>query len=139
MWPISERRTGHALLLATQICFSGWHVIGHVALQNGANPFVFVLYREVLACFLMYCAIKFQGLPIDVNRDDVLRFCCMGTCSFINVVGAMLALVYISPTRFAIFQPTIPCIATLLSIICKMESFTYLKIFGISVPFQELY
>ena len=45
----------------------------------------------------------------------------------------MLALKYISPTMFSIFQPSIPCIATVVSIFLKMETLTSLKAIGIVV------
>ena len=57
----------------------------------------------------------------------------LGLCSFVNVVGAMLALKYISPTMFSIYQPSIPCIATVISIFLKMETLTSLKAVGIVI------
>jgi len=43
----------------------------------------------------------------------------------------MLALKYISPTMFSIFQPSVPCIATVISIFLKMETLTSIKVLGI--------
>ena len=43
-----KTNVAHFALLVAQLCFSGWHVVGHLALKDGADPFVFALYREVL-------------------------------------------------------------------------------------------
>ena len=123
----------HMTLVIVQICFSGWHIIGHLALKSGANPFVFALYREFVASVLMYGVVFAKGLQIDIEREDYFRFCTMGVCSFTNVVGTMLALVFISPTRYAIFQPCIPVIATALSMSIGLEKFTMMKGAGILV------
>jgi drug/metabolite transporter (DMT)-like permease len=57
----------------------------------------------------------------------------MGSCSFVKAVGSCLALQYISPTRFAIFQPSVPCIATVISIAIEIEKFSYVKALGIAL------
>lgn len=102
-------------------------------MKDGADPFVFVLYRELVAAVLMYSYARYCGLEIKIDRADWLRFAILGFFSFVNVVGAMLALKYISATRFAIFQPSIPCIATFISILVGMEKLTVLKAAGIAV------
>jgi drug/metabolite transporter (DMT)-like permease len=45
----------------------------------------------------------------------------------------MLALRYISATRFAIFQPLIPCIASFISIMLGIDEFTVIKLTGICI------
>ncbi len=123
----------HFALLTAQLCFSGWHIIGSLALKKGADPFVFVLYRELLASAVMYLLILYRKQIIFIHRVDYLRFFFVGCCSFVNVVGAMLALQYISATRFAIFQPAIPCIATVVSIVVGSDMFTFIKLIGILI------
>jgi drug/metabolite transporter (DMT)-like permease len=131
----NNRKTwAHLALLSAQLCFSGWHIVGSLALKDGADPFVFVLYRELFASLMMallYFGVQKQPLFNVIEPQDYRRFFGLGVCSFINVVGAMLALKYISPTRFAIFQPGIPCIATVISILVGLEGFTWMKTAGI--------
>jgi drug/metabolite transporter (DMT)-like permease len=128
------KKTGaHLGLLSAQVCFSGWHIVGSLAMKEGANPFVFVLYRELLAAVLMYAYVRYSGVSIKIEPEDRLRFLVLGFFSFVNVVGAMLALKYISATRFAIFQPVIPCVATVISIGVRLEKMTLLKAAGILI------
>lgn len=96
-------------------------------MKHGADPFVFVLYREIISSIVMYLFVHLQHLKIHIEPRDYRRFLFLGFCSFVNVVGAMLALKYISASRFAIFQPSIPCIATVIAIVLGMERWTWLK------------
>ncbi|KAJ1408274.1 hypothetical protein B484DRAFT_301560, partial [Ochromonadaceae sp. CCMP2298] len=123
----------HIALLAAQMCFSGWHIVGSLAMKDGADPFVFVLYREVLASALMIAYAQYCGLRIYIEPCDRVRFLFLGLFSFVNVVGAMLALKYISASRFSIFQPCIPVIATFISVIVGLEQFSALKAVGVSM------
>jgi len=109
-------------------------VVGSLAMKDGADPFVFVLYREVIASVLMIAYAKYCGLNISmVAVPDRGRFLVLGFFSFGNVVGAMLALKYISATRFSIFQPIIPVVATTISIAIGLEKFTVMKACGIGL------
>ena len=45
--------TPHVLLIITQFVFSGWHLLGFLALRGGASPLIFALYRESIASVLM--------------------------------------------------------------------------------------
>lgn len=129
-----NRTWAHLLLLSSQLCFSGWHIVGSQALKEGADPFVFVLYRELVAASVMaFILYIITGERIRIDPVDYKRFFFLGCCSFVNVVGAMLSLNYISATRFAIFQPSIPCIATCISIFIGLERFTWIKAAGISL------
>eukprot|EP00981_Chlorochromonas_danica_P002782 scaffold539_cov187-Ochromonas_danica.AAC.3 len=102
----------HILSLSGQLCFSGWHIVGSLALQKGAaNPL--------------------EALRIE--KEDLGRFFFLGICSFVNVVGAVFALQYISATRFSIFQPAIPCIATVVSIFVGLDKATWIKLVGIAM------
>jgi drug/metabolite transporter (DMT)-like permease len=128
---LSKVQWAHLVLLSCQLSFSGWHLIGSVAMKYGADPFVFVLYRELFASLVMYALLRYNSIPVIVDPKDYTRFAVLGFCSFVNVVGAMLALKYVTASRFAIFQPSIPCIATVISIFLGMEQITILKCAGI--------
>ncbi len=62
------------------------------ARESEADPFIFVLYREVLACIILIAIINLQGHKIQIDRVDYRRFAFLGVCSFVNVVGASLHL-----------------------------------------------
>lgn len=130
--PVKRKRAlAHAGLLSVQLCFSGWHIIGSMALKDGADPLVFALYRELLATIGMMFIVLCKYPRFSIESKDHVRFVCLGFFSFVNVVGAVMALKYIPATTFSIFQPCIPCVATLISIIIRIERFSYLKAIGI--------
>ena len=127
----------HFLLIVTQFIFSGWHLLGFLVMSSGANPLIFALYRETIAAVLMliYVAFRISGnyRMVLVDYVDYRRFIFVGFCSFVNVVGTVISLQYISPNRYAILQPAIPIIATAISCGIKLEKFTAMKTLGISV------
>lgn len=127
----------HILLIVTQFVFSGWHLLGSLAMRSGANPLIFALYRESIATFLMffYVLLQLKGKldTLRVDRDDVPRFIFVGFCCFVNVVGTVVSLEYVTPDKYAILQPAIPVIATVISCCVKLENFTALKVLGISI------
>jgi drug/metabolite transporter (DMT)-like permease len=49
----------------------------------------------------------------------------------VNVVFTILALQYIRPVHYSIFQPCIPGVATIISVLYGIEKFTFLKTCGI--------
>jgi drug/metabolite transporter (DMT)-like permease len=87
----------------------------------------------MIAAAMMFAVVKFTNQKIAIQPEDRLRFLLLGFFSFVNVVGAILALNYISATRFAIFQPCIPCIATVISIFMGLEPISYFKLGGIAL------
>lgn len=120
------------MLALVQLAFSGWHIVGSLALQGGADPLAFAAYREVFASMIMVVIVWANKQSVlQIQREDYLRFFCLGICSFINVVGTIIALTYISATRYAIFQPSIPCVATAIAIIIGIEAFSWIKGLGI--------
>lgn len=128
-----DKYKAHMALVFTQFCFSGWHIVSSVVLKDGADPVVFALYRELTASFLMYCFVALKKIPVHIRREDFVRFAAIGLCSFINVVFTILALQYIAPTRYSLFQPTIPCIAAVISMALQLEPFSVVKCAGILI------
>jgi drug/metabolite transporter (DMT)-like permease len=134
--PLSEQTKqylSHGLLLTSQICFSGWHIVGSLVLKDGASPFVFALYREMFAAIVMYGIVRYTGQKVFMHPEDRIRFLFLGFFSFVNVIGAILSLQYLSATRFAIFQPCIPCVATVISVLLGLEAFSVIKTIGVSI------
>lgn len=124
----------HIALVIAQLLFSGYQVLGSIVLSNGtADPVLFSLYRALIAVVVLYSIVRYANVPIEIESEDYYRFIALGFFSCLNVVGNTLALQYISATRFSIFQPSVPCIATMVSIILGMEAFTLTKLVGITL------
>jgi drug/metabolite transporter (DMT)-like permease len=121
----------HFALILCQFSFSGWHIVSKVALNDGADPLVFAVYKQVASTVLMLLLVLVKGIKIHVARSDLLQFFGLGIGIFMNVVGTIFALNYISATRYALFQPTIPCIAALISVLVGIERLTLVKTIGI--------
>lgn len=49
----------------------------------------------------MYLIVKQKGLSVVIEKRDYGRICLLGVFSFINVVGTVLALQYISAVRYS--------------------------------------
>ena len=130
---LSAETTSHVLLLCTQLVFSGWHIIGHAVMKHGVDPFIFVFYRECSASLLMYLFVRYKGYEIKVEKVDYSRFFFLGCCSFSTIIFSCVSLNYISPTRYAIFQPSVPCVTTMISIAIGTEKITVMKVLGISL------
>lgn len=123
----------HLLLILVQVVFSGWQIIGSVALKDGANPLVVALYRQSLASILMLSLLLYfnKDAIVPIKYGDIPRFVFVGFCSFLNVVGTLFALEYLSPTTYAVMQPIVPVLATIISFISGYESLNLLKCLGI--------
>lgn len=103
-----------------------------MALSNGnTNPFIFALYRELAASVMMYFYVQFKEINIKIDQADYGTFLFLGACSFLNVVLACCALQYISATRYAILQPSVPCLATVIAVLNGIESFSLSKLLGV--------
>jgi drug/metabolite transporter (DMT)-like permease len=124
----------HLLLLLVMLCFSGWHIVGSLALKDGADPLVFATYRECIASVLMFLLVlSDRESMVAILPEDYPRFVFCGFCSFVNVVGTMFTLQYLSATTYAIMQPAIPVFATIVSYACGLEALNLLKCFGIAL------
>lgn len=121
----------HLVLISIQLCFSGYHIVGSVSFKEGADPLVFALYRELIASVLMYLLTIYRTVPVSIHVEDRNRIAYIGFCSFVNVVGTVLALQYISAVQYAMMQPLIPVVATVLSASLGLEIITVVKGVGI--------
>lgn len=128
----SHHTKAHALVVLAQCCYSGWYILGSVALSGGtADPLLFELYRDCLATILMCTFVYIQGHSFRINREDLPRFVFLGFCSFVNVVGTVVALKFVSATKYSILQPSIPVWGTIISAVFGYEWLTTTKTFGI--------
>lgn len=69
----------------------------------------------------------------NIDQEDYLKFISVGFCCFLNVVLTILSFQYITPNFYSILQPTIPCIATVISCCVQLEKLTLLKVIGVSI------
>ena len=120
-------------LLSAQICFSGWHVVGSVAFRGGTNPIIFIFYRLIIGTALMHLYIKYYQMNTFIDPVDHKRLIASGMLSFMNVLCGSLSLKFIAPSRFAIFQPCIPCIVTSISMVLHLEAISNMKLLGIGL------
>ena len=105
---------------------------GHITLWGGSvNPFIFALYRELISSAMMYFYVQYKEIKVLIDPKDFGTFFFLGVCSFTNVVSACSALQFISATRFAILQPSVPCLATIIAIAFKLEKFSFQKVLGV--------
>ncbi len=77
--------------------------------------------------------IRYEQHVLKVEKTDWSRFCFLGACSFTNVVGTIIALGYLSATRYAILQPSILLWACLISVAKGFEKLTLFKSIDISL------
>ncbi|GAB5361785.1 hypothetical protein AAMO2058_000742200 [Amorphochlora amoebiformis] len=122
VWPI---------LVAIQLIFAGWHVLGKIALDNGVSPLCFALYREIIASICMWILCLYIDGAVKMQRRDIPRFFLMGVCSFINVVGSVVALDMVSAANVSLLQPSIPVFAVGVALAMRVEAFTKWKAFGV--------
>ena len=94
---------------------------------------IFALYRELLGSIAMYLLVYMSKLEVKVDRQDYRLFLFLGFCSFCNVIGALYALEFMSATNFAILQPFIPVITTIISVLTKFEVLNVYKVLGVLI------
>lgn len=119
--------------VSIQLAFSGWHVLGGLALSgsHAVNAFVFALYREAWASLLMVgVLLSVEGTeealkPVrEGNTSTALLVLGAGIFSFGNVVGTVVALTMIPSDIYATYQPTIPVFTTIIAVACGYEILT---------------
>lgn len=72
-----------------QVCFSGWHVLAKVALNDGVNAVALAMSREACATVLMFMIAR--------------RYVCMCVCIYVNT-HATNVLGVISMCPWVLFQ-----------------------------------
>jgi drug/metabolite transporter (DMT)-like permease len=81
----------------------------------------------------MFLFAYFKNVMQYIQPQHIIRFIFLGFCSFTSVVGTIICLQYISATRYALFQVTVPCIGTVISIAIGFETLTIVKGCGVIV------
>jgi hypothetical protein len=62
----------HVVLVSVQVCFSGWHIVGSMALKKGADALAFALYREIFATILMFALVKQRGRTVNIENKVLI-------------------------------------------------------------------
>ena len=81
----------------------------------------------------MHAYVRYYGMSMVIDPQDYLRFFFLGVLSFLSMILTAFCLTYIAPSRFAIFQPSIPCIVAGLSMLAGLEKLSPLKVLGIAI------
>ncbi|CAM9281774.1 unnamed protein product [Ectocarpus sp. 6 AP-2014] len=123
----------HLVLFSVQVCFSGWHVLAKVALNDGVNAVALAMAREVCATILMFIIARRVDGAVSLDPAHAIRFFWMGFASCGNVVGCILALRSLNPMAFGVMQPSIPVLAMLLSYMLGLEQMSQLKCLGVFI------
>ena len=112
------------VLLAVQIIFSGWHVVGKAVLEAGTNPVAFALWREVCSALVIFTvAVLRDGRAHSwvPERRHVRDLLLIGFLTFFSVVGFIVALRWVSPFNAAVLQPSIPVFTSAIAVTSGLE------------------
>jgi len=130
----AQKNFATAIMIAVQLAFAGWHVLGKVALNTGVSPLFFALIREAGASFvLLLLAAIFDDKPKMPTRQEAMVFLTLGVLIFINIVGFIIALNLVSPITAAIYQPLIPVWTAFWAVLFKVEPANPYMIIGIAI------
>ncbi len=130
----AQKNFATAIMIAVQLAFAGWHVLGKVALNTGVSPLFFALIREAGASLvLLLLAAIFDDKPKMPTRQEAMVFLTLGVLIFINIVGFIIALNLVSPITAAIYQPLIPVWTAFWAVLFKVEPANPYMIIGIAI------
>ena len=139
--PPRPKTAAYVGLAAVQLSYCVWHVLGKIALNGGANPFVLALYRQLGACVCLYvlarCVDYRSGGLGDalkaLSRRQRRRFVLLGFLGFCNIFGFVVALSYVTAFNSALLHPIIPVIAAAAAAAAGIERATPPKAAGVAL------
>ena len=114
--PKTSRALPYVALVAVQLSYCVWHVLGKIAINGGTNPFVLALYRQAGACACLAALARCADFPrgglvraaLAVSARDRRRFLALGCLGFGNIFGFVVALSYVTAFNSALLHPVIP-------------------------------
>jgi drug/metabolite transporter (DMT)-like permease len=121
-------------LVAVQMVFSTYAILGKELMEGGLNPIAFALLRELGSSVVYLIAIaalhprRGGGWP---RRRDLRRFALCGCCMFGNVFLGIVGLDLTTAALVSLLQPTQPVISTTLCAALGHERLTRLKVAGV--------
>lgn len=142
---VSDRVSGKNSLVyaATTFCmllYAIWAFLAKAAMETGASPYIFAFYRISGGTILLFFSLLFiRRSPNDYpkrlvhafGKDDFPRFCLLGLLMALNILGFILAASYLPAMTCSVFQPTIPVIAMMLSVLWGVEIITWYQVGGV--------
>ena len=122
-WRNTPRRVllAHAAMAFASVTFGGLNVIAKRALSDGSrslNPYMFGLYRDVLACplLLAWTSHRRGWRRVASRRDLALLLLCGLTGIFGNQLLYLIGLSMTSSDTAAIYQPVAPMLTGVLAV-----------------------
>ncbi|XP_038897035.1 protein WALLS ARE THIN 1-like [Benincasa hispida] len=125
MWcSIPEKLQLHGAMLALQFGYAGFHVVSRAALNMGISKLVFLVYRNIIAFFLLlpfaYFLEKKERPPITFNF--LLQFFLLALVGITANQGFyLLGLENTSPTFASAIQNSVPAITFLMAALLRIE------------------
>lgn len=132
-----------ALLVVAAAIFGAWALVAKAAIQRGADPFVFAFYRAAGGTVVLSAVLLFNkdltpggkgvfGMPV-FPRSTLLRFFGLGLAMTANITGLIISVKFLSALTVSVFQPTIPVVTFIVSVILGIEEMSVLKLCSIAM------
>jgi drug/metabolite transporter (DMT)-like permease len=137
------------VLFLVQLVFSLWPSLVQKSLSSGTNVFTLGLYRDVIAsCFLWLSVTSIEGVTeagegnlspsqktsiFNMTSKEKSLFMVLGVCSFVNSVGYLFALLYVTPFNSALLHPAVPVFASTLGAYLGVNKLTLLKVIATGI------
>jgi drug/metabolite transporter (DMT)-like permease len=123
------------LLLAAVTTSSIWHVIGKLALTQGMDASVFLVYRLLLSAVLLLIGGKYV-LKIELvtpQPEHRPRLVLVGIATFLHSIAFLYGLQMTTPFLCAVMQPSVPVLVWLISVSIGAEKPVYRKAVGVVI------
>jgi drug/metabolite transporter (DMT)-like permease len=123
----------YLLMLLAVTATSIWHVLGKLALTNGMDASVFLVYRLFFSSAILFVSMK---LLLRISLIPPLpsmypRIILVGIATFIHSICFVYGLLLTTPFLCAVMQPSVPVIVWILTVTLGMERFEFRKFFGV--------
>lgn len=114
----------YAAMVLVQLAYGGSNILMKIALEEGLNPLVFVVYRHIIAMFLLgplaYVLERKQRPSLSFSVImKIFVLASLGTTIHLNVYYAGLA--YTSPTVASALSNVIPSLTFIMALLLGME------------------
>uniref|UniRef100_A0A5B7C5H6 WAT1-related protein n=1 Tax=Davidia involucrata TaxID=16924 RepID=A0A5B7C5H6_DAVIN len=117
--------TCYVAMVLVQLAYGGSNILMKIALEEGLNQLVFVVYRHIIAMLLLgpfaYVLERKQRPPLSFSvMMKIFVLASLGTTIHLNVYYAGLK--YTSPTVASAMSNVIPCLTFLIAVVLRMET-----------------
>lgn len=122
----------HWALIAVQLSFSGFHVLGKIVLRS-IDPLAVACCRVLVATPVLFLLAARHG-PIRVPRSELKYLALLGLLGvFTNQVLFILGLRLTTATNAAILMPAIPVFAAAIAVAAGIERVGWRRILGVAL------